>query len=219
MRGDAKICVGAEAVAWAVVAAARAYGDDPEVALTGTGRFDRRSLPAAICGLARASGAQQASLARTVGLTSSALRVAKARKKDAFTPAEAAAYEAALLVLEDEGEDEVSNEAGGAPPEPEPEAAPAVQAAVRTSPSPPPRRPVAFDNPPPAPIEALSARILAALARAPGTSRGLATVLDAKEEPVCRELSVLHHEGRIRPGDMPESGRRDQRWYLVKGDA
>lgn len=208
MRGDAKICVGAEAVAWAVVAAAREYGDDPERAVIGDGRWDRRCLPAAIAGLARASGAQEAGLARTLGLPIGTLRAVKAKKKGRFTPAEAAAFEAARLVLEDEPEDEADVPADSATVAPKPEPKPT-----------PARPPIAFANPTPAPAESLSARILAALARTPGTSRGLATVLNAKEEPVCRELSVLHHEGRIRPGDMPESGRRDRRWYLVKGDA
>lgn len=217
-RGLAGVRVDADVIAWAVVAAARAWGDEPERACIGQGRTDRRALPAAIVGLARASGAQEAMLARLLSLSPATLRAAKANRKGAFVAAEAAAFEAARLVLEDDlqdrdGEGEAEPAAAETPPAPEPPpaaAAPAYQG-PRHAP------PVNFRREAERVIGemTLSDRILAALAKGPGTSRGLSVVLDAKELLVARCLSTLSHAGAIKAGPMPESGQRDQRWYLA----
>lgn len=215
-RGLAGVHVDADVIAWAVVAAARAWGDEPERACIGQGRTDRRALPAAIVGLARASGAQEAMLARLLSLSPATLRAAKANRKGAFVAAEAAAFEAARLVLEDDledrdGEGEAEPEAAEAPTAAEPAAAAPAYQGPRHAP------PVNFRREAERVIGemTLSDRILAALAKGPGTSRGLSVVLDAKELLVSRCLSTLSHAGAIKAGPMPESGQRDQRWYLA----
>jgi len=244
-RGRADVVVSADAVAWAVVASARAYGDDPVAVLTGEGarRYGaRRCLAPAIVGLARATGAQEAGLARMLGMPTGTIQGAKANQKGRYREALAAVIEAVGLVLEDEAAE------GAGEPEPEPELLPEpppepvshasltservaadgalalrfgidVAAAGRPDPivaAPFKPMPVIYRGDP-TPSAPLGARILDALGRAPGTPRGLATVLDAKEELVGREITRLAHEGAIEPGPMPESGRRDQRWKLVKG--
>jgi hypothetical protein len=226
MSARQAITVDAEAIAWAVVAAARTYGDDPERAITGTGRWDRRSLPAAITGLAQASGAQASVLADILKLPHGTVRSAQAHRKGRFDAAARAAADAARLVLEDDlqdgrGEAEAEAEAEAEPeaepgsveppPAPEPAAAAPVYQGPRHAP------PVNFRREAERVVGemTLTDRILAALAKGPGTSRGLSVVLDAKELLVARCLSTLSHAGAIKAGPMPESGQRDQRWYLA----
>lgn len=237
-RGQADVVVSAEAAAWAVVASARAYGDDPVAALTGEGarRYGaRRCLAPAIVGLAQATGAQEASLARLLGLPPNSLRPAKAQQKGRYREALAAVIAAVGLVIEDEA----AERAGEPDPEPPPEpvshaslsservaadGALAMRFGIDVASAGPPFPIVAAPFKPmpviyrgdPTPAAPLGARILDALGRAPGTPRGLATVLDAKEELVGREITRLAHEGAIEAGPMPDSGRRDQRWKLVK---
>jgi hypothetical protein len=216
------VAVSADVIAWAVVASARVFGDDPVAALSGGARLRgaRRCLPPAVVGVARATGAQEASLARMLGLPTGTVQGAKAHQKGRYREALAAVIAAVDLVLEDD-------RAGGGVAEPEPEIAPEAEppmdegAAIARACA-PPAPPAPFKPMPviyrgdPTPSSPLGARILAALARAPGTPRGLATALDAKEELVGREITRLAHEGMIVAGDMPESGRRDQPWKLVK---
>lgn len=237
-RGQAGVAVSADVIAWAVVASARVFGDDPIDALSGGARVrgTRRCLPPAVVGVARATGAQEASLARMLGLPTGTVQGAKAHQKGRYREALAAVIAAVDLVLEDD-------RAGGGVVAPEPEVVPepepaagltseriaedgalALRFGIDVAAAGPPDPIVARPFKPmpviyrgdPTPAAPLGARILAALAKAPGTPRGLATVLDAKEELVGREITRLAHEGRIVAGDMPASGRRDQRWKLVK---
>lgn len=57
-------------------------------------------------------------------------------------------------------------------------------------------------------------RIAAALALNPGTSMGLAMLLDVKELAISQTLAAMEHEGIVEPEPMPEAGRRAQRWGL-----
>lgn len=221
-RGRADVAVSADVVAWAVVASARVFGDDPVAVLSGAERRygARRCLPPAVVGLARLTGAQEAALARMVGLPTGTVTAAKANQKGRYREALAAVIAAVDLVLED---DRASGGVVEPEAEPAPPAAPPIPLIVPVVrvPSPAPTTapfkpmPVIYRGDP-TPSAPLRARILAALAKAPGTPRGLATVLDAKEELVGREITCLAHEGAIVAGPMPESGRRDQRWKLVK---
>lgn len=197
MRSKALCTVDAQTIAVAIVASAKVFGDDPVAALTGG---PRRCLPPAACALV-ASGEGMAAICRVLGLNPGSVKAVRTRPYGAFQPAMAAAVDAVARHR--------------AKPSPAPSALP--PAAPKANLIQVPRKPIAPGLQVPA--ESLGGRILAALARGPGTPRGLATILDAKEELVGREINMLQHAGRIRAGDMPESGRRDQRWYLAQDDA
>ena len=199
MRSKALCTVDAQTIAVAIVASAKVFGDDPVAALTGG---SRRCLPPAACALV-ASGEGMAAVCRVLGLNPGSVKAVRTRPYGAFQPALAAAVDAVALHRTKPS----PSPAPSAPPPVAPKAT-LVQVA---------RKPIAAAVQVPA--ECLGGRILAALARGPGTPRGLATILDAKEELVGREINMLQHAGRIRAGDMPESGRRDQRWYLAQDDA
>ena len=213
MRAKTVCTLDAQTIAVAIVACAKVFGDDPVAALTGG---PRRCLPPAACALVE-FGTGLAAICRVLGLNPGSVKAVRTRPYGAFRPAMAAAMEAVTLHR--------SNPATGLAtgPTSEPEA-PEPQAVPPRPVGPPKaklvqvaRRPIAPTVQVPA--ESLGGRILAALARGPGTPRGLATILDAKEELVGREINMLQHAGRIRAGEMPDSGRRDQRWYLAQDDA
>lgn len=69
---------------------------------------------------------------------------------------------------------------------------------------------------PPPPTQSLEGRILARLAVAPGSPRGLASILDIKETFVAQTLRNLEREGRVVAGELaPGQSDRDQAWSLA----
>jgi hypothetical protein len=69
---------------------------------------------------------------------------------------------------------------------------------------------------PPPPTQSLEGRILARLAVAPGSPRGLASILDIKEAFVAQTLRNLGREGRVIAADLaPDQSDRDQAWRVA----
>jgi hypothetical protein len=69
---------------------------------------------------------------------------------------------------------------------------------------------------PPPPSWPLEGRILARLAVAPGSPRGLASILDIKEAFVAQTLRNLGREGRVTAADLaPGQSDRDQAWRVA----
>jgi hypothetical protein len=69
---------------------------------------------------------------------------------------------------------------------------------------------------PPPPTQSLEGRILARLAVAPGSPRGLASILDIKEAFVAQTLRNLGREGRVTAADLaPGQSDRDQAWRVA----
>jgi hypothetical protein len=69
---------------------------------------------------------------------------------------------------------------------------------------------------PPPPTQSLEGRILARLAVAPGSPRGLASILDIKEAFVAQTLRNLGREGRVIAADLAEGqSDRDQAWRVA----
>ncbi len=69
---------------------------------------------------------------------------------------------------------------------------------------------------PPPPTPSLEGRILARLAVAPGSPRGLASILDIKEAFVAQTLRNLGREGRVTAADLaPGQSDRDQAWRVA----
>jgi len=111
-------------------------------------------------------------------------------------------------------------------PTPEPEPAPAPPSAPVLRPHPPLAGRVnlanghAFAPPfrpgPPPPTQSIDGRILARLAVAPGSPRGLASILDIKEAFVAQTLRNLGREGRVTAADLaPGQSDRDQAWSVA----
>jgi len=69
---------------------------------------------------------------------------------------------------------------------------------------------------PPPPTQSMDGRILARLAVAPGSPRGLASILDIKEAFVAQTLRNLGREGRVTAADLaPGQSDRDQAWSVA----
>jgi hypothetical protein len=69
---------------------------------------------------------------------------------------------------------------------------------------------------PPPPTQSLEGRILARLAVAPGSPRGLASILDIKEAFVAQTLRNLGREGLVIAADLaPGQSDRDQAWRVA----
>lgn len=69
---------------------------------------------------------------------------------------------------------------------------------------------------PPPPTQSLEGRILARLAVAAGSPRGLASILDIKEAFVAQTLRNLAREGRVVAADLAEGqSDRDQAWSVA----
>jgi hypothetical protein len=230
----------ADLVARAIIAAARAYGDDPVISVTSISTQKRRALSPALSGLNYALDIPLDRLCAIFGMKKSSIHVARAPsvRKPAFTAAEQAAMAAA----------------GGAAPEPAP-----------PSPEPPLRIPVEFDEPqlpaaPAAPADARidvepggcappvqvgpakrgpagpvsswlqmpqpvrtealgSERLLAdlvfeALAGGPLNSMSLSTLIDRKEMAVSSALNQLAHLGLVAP-EPCETGPRKLVWRRI----
>lgn len=99
--GGSAAVLTADLCARAIIAAARAYGDDPERACTGSGNAKRRALTAAAGGLRNATGADWRVLGRILGMSPGSFMVARSptRRTDAYTAAETAAERAVRYAL------------------------------------------------------------------------------------------------------------------------
>jgi hypothetical protein len=65
-------------------------------------------------------------------------------------------------------------------------------------------------------MQSLDDRILARLAVAPGSPRGLASILDIKEAFVAQTLRNLAREGRVTAAALAEGqSDRDQAWRVA----
>lgn len=253
----------ADVWARAIIAAARAFGDDPIEAVVAApvrgGRSKRQSLPAACLGIAKVSGQPVGRVAPILGLQPSHVRARKAHGGPEFRRAVQAAERAAQYALwrpeaaesvagSASGDLQLVGEAGGeslaldpaadweaelaqaveALPEPAPVAeAPAAERPAHIA---KPHTPLAgrvnlanghafaptFRPGPPPPTQSLEGRILARLAVAPGSPRGLASILDIKEAFVAQTLRNLAREGRVTAADLAEGqSDRDQAWSLA----
>ncbi len=220
----------------AIIAAARAYGDDPVEALAGTAQ--RRCLQAACLALVAPTGLSIAEVATRLGLQPSAVRRMKTEGNREFkaawrAAARAADYacwrpEAAESVVQAAGEMDRVGEAGVEVIAPE--AAPLPEPAPKPAHLARPHAPLAgrvnlanghaftpaFRPGPPPPTQSLEARILARLGQAPTCPRSLASILGVKESFVDQTLRVLGLEGRVIAGETPPGASpRETAWSLA----
>ncbi|MCA3716474.1 hypothetical protein [Phenylobacterium sp.] len=220
----------------AIIAAARAYGDDPVEALAGTAQ--RRCLQAACLGIVQATGLSIGEVASRLGLQPSAVRRMKTEGNREFkaawrSAARAADYacwrpEAAESVVQAVGEMDRVGEAGVEVIAPE--AAPLPEPAPKPARLARPHAPLAgrvnlanghaftpaFRPGPPPPTQSLEARILARLGQAPTCPRSLASILGVKESFVDQTLRVLGLEGRVIAGETPPGASpRETAWSLA----
>ena len=220
----------------AILAAARAYGDDPVEALAGTAQ--RRCLQAACLGIVQATGLSIGEVAARLGLQPSAVRRMKTEGNREFkaawrAAARAADYacwrpEAAESVVQSLGEMDRVGEAGVEVIAPE--AAPLPEPAPKPAHLARPHAPLAgrvnlanghaftpaFRPGPPPPTPSLEARILARLGQAPTCPRSLASILGVKESYVDQTLRVLGLEGRVIAGETPPGASpRETAWSLA----
>jgi hypothetical protein len=206
----------ADVIAEAIVAAARAYGDDPMAALTdrsGRGRLGdraRRALPAAISALATQSGDLRP-LARCLDVDPSTVRIARRTRSAPFAKAEEAAIEALTGLRLSLAEAVIADAPPEPEPEPEPEPLPPKAAPPKAAPPPslaartPLPGPIAAamraayvpPAPPPTPAGSLRGQVLIALQDGRHTSSGMATRLGQKELTVEQTLKTLRIEGLV----------------------
>jgi len=211
-----KLPLTADLVARAVVASARAYGDDPVRCFMAQGGPCRRSMSPAAEALSRATRIPYLRLAPLLGIAPRGSARARANGGAAYERAFAAA-EAAVL--------------GAVPPTLPPPTTPVQTAppvAGLGSVTPGPRRAPAgaltswytpmIGAPSSLPIgeRPLADRIVEVLHDGSATSMGLASILGAKESLVGQSLSALAHVGVVEAGEIPEEGVRHQRWSLAQ---
>jgi hypothetical protein len=188
----------AEILAQAIVAAARAYGDDPVRALTAARGLPRRSLTAAGEGAAIAVGQPYSVVARVLGLRGG--NIARSKHHPSFAAALAAAEIAARAQLVRE----TSTEEPAGWPDP---ALPAQEAR------------------PPAAASIVRPRVLAAgavrrevlfhLALDPATAPDLAETLMVGEAQVRQALADLRETGAVVADPLTQEGWRVQFWRRV----
>lgn len=234
----------ADILARAVIAAARAYGDDPLAVLTAPGRRGRRCLPAAASGVARALRIELRPVCGVLGLAYDSVRAKRSAKIDKFDQVErvvmrAVSYagwrpEAAASIVVPPAAILKPAPVLKAVPLPKPpsrrapEAAPSFRggASVRELTADEAAQAHARERvraaqaaAKPVPWEAgevsLSDRVLQALADMPASPSALAIRLDAKEAPVTGCIRELARQGRIVGLGVPEAGPRFQKWVLA----
>lgn len=214
----------ADIAARAIIASAREYGDDPVRAVTALrGRY-KRSLAAAVAGMADALAIPEVVAGRVFHMERASLARAKAKGGEAFRAASrAASYagwrpEARESVVAGAGHEELlptiaadQVEAAEVPP-----LAPRTPLPGRmtfhTHPSqPPPLISTASVARAERPVRDL---VLEALADGPLNSMSLAYRVDAKEMTVSSTLTQLAHEGLV-VSEAVENGPRRLRWALA----
>lgn len=201
----------ADTVARAVIAAARAYGDDPIAAMTASSPKGRRALVAAAGGLAIATGQPHGACSRVLGIGHSSIVNARKRGLSAYQDAELAAVRAL----------------GVGDAAPQPAHAPAAPAAASIAESEAPKSADAvvlqIDGPPavklarPRTITALAARreVLKVLALEPCTAPDLMEVLNLSESQVRNALRDLCEEREVTHTPLTAEGWRAQTWRLA----
>jgi hypothetical protein len=206
----------------------------------------RRSLAPACWAIIEGLGLSINKAAVPLGLQPSTVRARKAQANRQFKEAHRAAAraveyalwrpEAAESVAQAVGELDLTGEAGAEVIgiSWEAQLAQAVEASTWEEPAPAPiNRPHAplagrvnlanghafappFRPGPPPPTQSMDGRILARLAVAPGSPRGLASILDIKEAFVAQTLRNLGREGRVTAADLaPGQSDRDQAWSVA----
>jgi hypothetical protein len=237
----------ADAIAHAIIGAARVYGDDPVIAVMtpkghgGAGRAGR-AIVAAISALANEPG-DMARLARLFNRTGQTVCSRRKVGGQAFDQAELEARRAvdaasvkARLAWAAPAEPEPVAPEPVAPepvepelvqPEPEPELTPAPAPEPQAAPPVLARqgglvtsfmRPAQIEARASLPVGSLSERLLAALERGPRNTQSLATELGVKETVVGQCLSALRHEKRVRSDASLGLGRA-LLWSLVDSQA
>lgn len=241
--GDAPLLT-ADLCARAIIAAARAFGDDPVMACTSQSARKRRALSAAASGLVQGADVGVLRAQAVLGLSHCAIRQARRAQGEPWAGAALAAMRAVEFALwqaeavEDEDEavavaEEIQKplaEATDDAPRPPPPAPPPPP------PPPPPPEPVAppwgtrlagaigaslqMGRPPMAPPgvtsgdRALRDLVVEALASGPKDSMNLASCVDRKEMAVIVELNALQRAGEVMSEDIADGARRF-RWHLT----
>lgn len=195
----------AEAYAWAIIAAARTYGDDPVSVLASPKRGHKRCLFAVVDALSRVSGLPMRAIAKPLGVQDSSVRTARSQHRGAYSQARLAAQAA------------VADLVSVAPTDRR------VQARVEPKAKPVPQSSTGISAPPPQTSRSAPARvvpgttvhrILQELAQGPRNTCALATILDVKEGVISSNLRIMAYEGQVEAGPLPEGGLRVQLWSL-----
>jgi hypothetical protein len=199
--------ISAEMAAAAIVAAARAYGDDAIKAFEAKGGPRRRCLTAAADGLHLATNMPIGLCAALLGVSPNNVSAARRNPTDLFRAASVAARTASRSRLAPAAV--VARSRPAIPPgDPAPTSARAAPI-QRAAPS-PPAPPI---------VESLAGRILTFLAnRIAATAPTLATCLNAKELIVGQTLNQLRHENQVIADPLTDSGLRGQLWRLAGGE-
>lgn len=187
----------ADLCARAVIAAARAYGDDPAAACRARSGRLRRCLSPAIIALSRVLGAPVEACARPFGVRSYAAEAAARAATDGFRLAIAAA-EGALLAWAlplDEG-------VALSPP------------VVKVR---PPTPPPAGGKPRVLTAGRVQREVMACLAEEPSTAPELAQLVGVSEAAVREALSALAGAGKVRCDALTAEGWRVQFWRAAGG--
>jgi hypothetical protein len=201
----------ADLIATAIVASARAYGDDPVLALTVASGVRRRCLAPAIVALKAVTTASFKRVAPLVGCAPTAVSQARSCAGPNFTRAQKAAVAALAAHLAPAAPAPVVVVAPPAPPAPAGLTRPvpgAVSCSVR--PALPER-----SAEPLLPTTSAEDQILEALIDGPHTTSGMASRLGLKEMVVIAVLGSLQREGAVTADRVPEAGRRAQYWRLA----
>jgi DNA-binding transcriptional ArsR family regulator len=233
----------ADRYAVAIVASARAYGDDPLAAVIAVGPRQRRCLAAALMALSEVHRLPLSRLARPLGASASNVARSMARPGGAGLRARLAVLKAlapaASPAPQRDGQPgpkpvwAAPPIPAPPPPVPPPVPAPPPVVAVAAPPAPPPSPPPA-PRLPAGPISAalssyrptaafetpwsglsLGERVLALLEDGHMAASTLAIHCETNELAVSRELSVLEHAGQVEALPIPPEGRRARRWRLT----
>lgn len=196
----------ADLVARAVIAAARSYGDDPVRAMQAVGRAnDRRSLTAAVGGLARALELPVERAGAVLRVKKSAVYTNRSKRIDGYLAAEASAMRAVEFALADAEPEGAEDD----------EALPTLgelldEAGIQPASRPRPMRP----NPTADDGRATIDLVVEVLAQGPRDSMNIASMIDRKEVAVVSALQQLRSE-RKAIDEPVKDGPRKFRWRLV----
>jgi hypothetical protein len=228
-RGGLRILVAglsnADAIAHAIVGAARYYGDDPIEAASAPSRkgcgLGGRAIPAAICALDEHAG-DLPKLAEVLGRRPAAVRATRNKKHPGFAQAVEAARKsvaaAKTKAMMDWAAGLVAVRDAARPTEAAPAAVERLPvhrpvAGAITAPIRPVYTPMAAQ---PSRPGGLRAQLLAALKAGDRNSQSLASQIGAKETLVDQTLRILRHEGQV-TSDPVDGRGRNARWMLAEG--
>lgn len=198
----------AEAYAWAIIAAARTYGDDPVAVLASPRRGHKRCLFAVVDALSRVSGLPMRAIAKPLGVQDSSVRTARSQHRGAYSQARLAAQAAVadlVTVAPTDRRVQSAPRSAGAPIRIVPQSSMGISATPPQTSRSAPARVVAGTT---------VHRILQELAQGPRNTCALATILDVKEGVISSNLRIMAYEGQVEAGPLPEGGLRVQLWSL-----